>query len=139
MSLTMTGGTAETGAGSTGKVLNVVLWVLQIALAAMFLMAGFFKLSGNPQMVEMFETLGVGQWFRYVTGGVEVIAALLLLIPRLCGIGALLVVGTMVGAVATHLFVVGGSFIMPLVILVIAGLIAWARRERTMNLLSDRR
>ncbi len=139
MSQTMTGGTAARGAGSTGKVLNVVLWVLQIAIAAMFLMAGFFKLSGNPQAVEMFDKIGVGQWFRYVTGGVEVIAALLLLIPRLCGIGALMIIGKMIGAVATHLFVVGGSFIMPLVILVIAGLIGWAQRERTMNLLSGRR
>ncbi|MDQ3252880.1 MAG: DoxX family protein [Acidobacteriota bacterium] len=139
MSQTTMGGTAATSAGSTGKVLNVVWWILQVALAAMFLMAGFSKLSGNPQMVGMFESIGVGQWFRYVTGGVEVIAALLLLIPRLCGFGALLVIGTMIGAVATHLFVVGGSPVVPLVLLVVAGLIAWARRVRTMNLLSGRR
>ena len=136
MAQTMAGGTAATGADSTGKVWNRVWWVLQIALAAMFLMAGFSKLAGNPQMVGMFEMIGVGQWFRYVTGGVEVVSALLLLVPRLSGVGALLLVATMLGAIATHLFVIGGSPVMPLVLLVVAGLIAWGRRRRTMNLLS---
>ena len=136
MSQTIPNNVAGAGTSSTGKVLNIVLWVLQIALAALFLMAGFAKLSGDPQMVGMFQTIGVGQWFRYVTGGVEVVAALLLLIPRFCGVGALLLVPTMLGAIATHLFVVGGSSVVPLVLLIVAGLIAWGRRDRTRRLIA---
>jgi hypothetical protein len=48
----------------------------------MFLMVGFFKLSGDPRLVGLFDAIGFGQWFRYVTGSLEVLGALLLLIPR---------------------------------------------------------
>lgn len=125
----------NTNVRATGKVLNVVLWVLQIAVAAMFLMSGFAKLSGAPQMVALFEGIGVGQWFRYLTGALEVFGAVLLLVPRLSGIGALLLVGVMAGAVATHLFIVGGSPLMAVVLLIVTGVIAWGRRERTARLL----
>ena len=62
---------------------NVALWALQIETAAAFLMAGFGTLSGYPMMVETFEKIGIGQWFRYVTGAIEVASAVLLLIPSL--------------------------------------------------------
>ena len=63
---------SRSDSGSTGRIANVGLWILQIAAAAMFLMVGYFKLSGDPQMVELFNAIGFGQWFRYVTGSVEV-------------------------------------------------------------------
>src|SRR6185295_19795134 len=87
------------GSASTGKIINVGLWILQIAAAGMFLMVGFFKLSGDPRMVGLFDAIGVGQWFRYVTGSLEVLGAILLLTPRLSGLAALLLVGVMLGAV----------------------------------------
>jgi len=123
------------GAKTTGKAMNIVLWVLQIGAAAMFLMAGFSKLSGAPQMVDMFSVIGLGQWFRYLTGSMEVIGALMLLIPRLSGVGALLLVCVMIGAVITHLFVIGGSPVMAIVLLVVSAIIAWGRRDRTLRLL----
>src|SRR6476469_8880231 len=110
---------------STGKIINIGLWILQIGAAGMFLMVGFFKLSGDPQLVELFDAIGLGQWFRYVTGSVEVLGAVLLLIPRLSGLGALLLAGTMVGAVATHLFVVGGSPLPAIILFIVTGVIAW--------------
>ena len=125
---------ARVSTGSTGGIVNVVLWVLQIAAAAMFLMAGFSKLSGNEQMVGVFETIGFGQWFRYLTGALEVTGAALLLIPRTSGVGALLLVGVMAGAVLTHLFIIGGSALLPLVLFVIMSIVAWGRRERTLTL-----
>lgn len=124
----------ESSAGRTGGLGNVALWVLQVGAAAMFFMAGGMKLSGAPDMVAMFEVLG-GQWFRYVTGGIEVLGAALLLVPRLAGVGALLLAATMVGAVVTHLAIVGGSPAMALVLLAATATIAWARRERTLRLL----
>jgi len=122
--------------GQPDKAMNIVLWILQILGAAMFLMAGGNKLAGNEQMVGMFEAISIGQWFRYLTGGIEVAAAILLLIPRFSGIGALLLIPTMIGAILTHLFIVGGSHAMPVILLVVMTIIAYGRRDRTLKLLS---
>jgi putative oxidoreductase len=138
MSQTITEGT-RLASGSTGKIINVVLWILQIGAAGMFLMVGFFKLSGDPQMVALFDAIGLGQWFRYVTGSLEVLGAVLLLVPRLSGLGALLLVGVMLGAVPTHLFVVGGSPLPAIILLIVTGVTAWGRRQRTMNVLAGLR
>jgi uncharacterized membrane protein YphA (DoxX/SURF4 family) len=114
--------------------LEVVLWVLQIASAAMFFLSGFSKLAGAPPMVALFTAIGIGQWFRYLTGALEVLGALLLLVPRLSGVGALLLAGVMTGAIAAHLFVVGGNPAVPVVLLVVTAGVAWSRRERTLSL-----
>jgi putative oxidoreductase len=127
---------SDSRSGSIAKIINVGLWVLQIAAAGMFLMVGFLKLSGNPQLVGLFEAIGLGQWFRYLTGTLEVTGAFLLLIPRTSGLAALMLAGVMVGAVATHVFIVGGSPLMAIILLVVTTLIAWGRRQRTMNLLT---
>ena len=129
----------RSGSASTGKIINVGLWILQIGAAGMFLMVGFLKLSGDPQMVGLFDAIGLGQWFRYVTGSLEVVGSILLLIPRLSGLGALLLMSVMLGAVPTHLFVVGGSPLPALILLIVTGVVAWGRRERTMNLLAGLR
>ena len=105
------------------------LWTLQIISAGMFLMAGTLKLSGNPMMVQMFGTIGVGQWFRYLTGGIEVIGAVLLLIPSLAAYGGAALAVTMVGAILTHLFIVGGSPVVPILLLASTTTIAWTRRS----------
>src|SRR5712664_1304997 len=97
----------RSASGSTGKIANVVLWVLQIGAAGMFLMVGYLKLSGNAQLVGLFQAIGLGQWFRYLTGSLEVAGAILLLIPRTSGLAALMLAGVMVGAVITHVFIVG--------------------------------
>jgi putative oxidoreductase len=106
---------------------NVALWALQILTAAAFLMAGFAKLSGQPMMVETFDKVGIGQWFRYVTGGIEVASAILLLIPRLTPVGAALLFCTMAGAVLTHLVLIGGSPVPALVLACLAAIILWGR------------
>jgi putative oxidoreductase len=136
MSQTIIAGT-RFGSGSTGKIINVGLWILQIGAAGMFLMVGFFKLSGDPRMVGLFDAIGLGQWFRYVTGSLEVLGAVLLLVPRLSGLGALLLMDVMLGAVPTHLFVVGGSPLLAITLLIVTGVVAWGRRKRTMNFLAE--
>jgi len=117
--------------------MNVGLWILQIGAAGMFLMVGFLKLSGNAQLVGLFEAIGLGQWFRYLTGSLEVLGAVLLLVPPLSGLGALLLVGVTLGAVPTHLFIVGGSPLPAIILLIVTGVVAWGRRKRTMNLLAE--
>ncbi len=114
---------------------NAALWLLQIVGAAIFLMTGWMKLSGNEQMVELFAAIGIGQWFRYLTGLIEVSSAILLLIPALSGVGAMLLVLTMIGAIVTHLFIVGGSPALPIGLLIATGIVAWGRKERTLRLI----
>src|SRR6201988_3584727 len=106
MSRTMIAG-SRFGSASTGKIINFGLWILQIGAAGMFLMVGFVKLSGDPQMVGLFDAIGLGQWFRYVTGSLGVLGALLLLVPLLSGLGAFLLLAVILGAVSTHILVVG--------------------------------
>ena len=115
---------------STGKGVNVASWVVQVLAALMFIMAGSSKLRGAPEMVGLFEAVGVGQWFRYLTGSLEVLGAVLLLVPKLSGFGAALLVPVMVGAVATHLFIVGGSPAAAVVLLLGTAFVAWARRDQ---------
>ena len=110
-----------------GRAINVALWVLQVLLAAAFLMAGASKLAGAEMMVGQFETIGLGQWFRYLTGGLEVAAAVLLLVPRLSGYGALLLIPIMLGAAGAHLVVFKNSPAVPLVLLGLAAMVAWGR------------
>ena len=118
--------------------MNVVLWALQIAAGGMFLTLGFLKQSGNAQLVGLFEAIGLGQWFRYLTGTLEVAGAFLLLIPRTSGLGALMLAGVMVGAVVTHVFNGRRSPLMAIILLVVTG-VAWGRRQRTMHLLAGLR
>lgn len=109
---------------------SVALWILQITTAAVFLAAGFFKLFGNQTMVDAFTEIGIGQWFRYLTGAIEIVAAAMLFVPRLIVAGALLLVGTMVGAVAAHLFIIGGSPLIPLTLMVFNVAIFLGRTEQ---------
>ena len=125
---TATRATANTPTLQRGRVAVIVLWVAQVALAAMFLMAGGSKLAGVPAMIGLFDAIGLGQWFRYVTGVIEVTAAVALLIPPVALFGAILLVPTMLGAATVNL-ILGQSPAVPLVILLVAAAVAWTRRE----------
>jgi putative oxidoreductase len=115
------------GASRPSKTLDVTFWVLQLLLAAVFLLAGVTKLAGAQMHVETFEKLGVGQWFRYFTGIVEVIAAILIIVPRTVVVGAALLGATMIAAIDTHVFFIGGSPVPALVLLALSALVAWYR------------
>jgi hypothetical protein len=58
-----------------GRVALLALWLTQIGLAAMFIFVGGLKLTGAPQLVALFDAIGIGQWLRYVTGSIEVVSA----------------------------------------------------------------
>src|SRR5258706_9421095 len=59
-----------------------ITWALRLLLALAFGAAGAAKLAGAVQMIQVFDLIGIGQWFRYVTGVVEVAGAGLPLVPR---------------------------------------------------------
>ena len=93
-------------------------YALRGLLSLVFLTAGGAKLAGAEMMVGTFDVIGWGQWFRFVTGLIEVGSAVLLWIPTLRLIGQALLLATMVCAILFHIFVLGPS-LMPALILAI--------------------
>lgn len=118
----------------TGRATNIALWTLQGALAFQFAGGGLFKLTGAPEMVDLFAEIGAGQWLRWVVGALEVAGAVGLLVPMLSGLAALGLVALMVGAATTNLFVIDESPWLPIALAVVGCLIARARRSRTKEL-----
>jgi uncharacterized membrane protein YphA (DoxX/SURF4 family) len=114
---------------------NGALWVVQTLGATLFLISGLAKLSGDDQTIQTFAAVGVRQWFRYVTALIEFASAILLLIPALSGIGALLLVPIMIGAILTHLLIIGGSPALPIGLLIVVSVVAWGRKETTLRLI----
>jgi putative oxidoreductase len=110
-------------------------WTLQGILAAAFVAAGSAKLAGVPYMVDLFNQIGLGQWFRVVTGIVEVTGAIALVFPGLASIGALWLGGTMVFAVATHLFILHTSPVPAIVLGLLNALVVYLRRDELVALL----
>ncbi|MFK7959268.1 MAG: DoxX family protein [Phycisphaerales bacterium] len=86
-----------------GRLATAGTWTLQLTAAAILGQTLFFKFTGAPEAVYIFETLGAEPFGRFFTGGMEAIAVLLLLIPRLSAAGAALTLGLMSGAIASHL------------------------------------
>lgn len=107
----------DTRAAAMPRWKNVIGWALQILAALAFAAAGVMKLIGAEQMVATFADIGFGQWFRYVTGLIEITGAVLLLTAGTAFWGASLLACVMVGAILTHLFLIGGSFVPALVLL----------------------
>ena len=124
---------AQASSVRSGRAGLIALWIVQIALAGMFLLAGGSKLLGAPAMVGLFDAIGIGQWFRYLTGLIEVGSAVALLVPSIAVFGALALVATMVGAIVTHLFIVGGSPAMPAILLVGSAVVVWTRRHQILG------
>ena len=97
-------------------------------LTLAFVAAGLAKLAGVEMMVQTFETIGVGQWFRYVTGVIEIGGAALLWIPNRQVFGAGLLLCTMIGAVLSHLLIIGPSALPALMVGPLAAVIVYVYR-----------
>lgn len=116
--------------------LTVATWVAQIVAAAILAQTLFFKFSGAAESRFIFETLGAEPWGRIGSGAVETVAVVCLLVPRLAATGALLALGTMAGAIASHLFVLGIEvqgdggllFALAIVVTLCAGFVLFVRR-----------
>jgi putative oxidoreductase len=113
---------------ATGKGRLITLWILSGLAALAFLGAGGAKLAGVPAMVEVFDKVGLGQWFRYFTGLLEVAAGIGLLISRYTFYAATLLAIVMVGAIIAHVTVLGSSPAAPVVLFVLTGMIAYLRK-----------
>src|SRR6266404_6309394 len=104
--------------------------ILQGLLAAAFLAAGGAKLLGVPTLVQLFDQIGAGQWFRIVTGLVEVAGAVALLVPGFAALGAAWLGATMFFAVLTHVFILHSSAMPAVILLALNVLVIWLRRDQ---------
>ncbi len=89
------------------KPLVVVSWLARLAVAVILLQTLFFKFTGAEESVYIFTTLGLEPWGRIGSGVVELIAAVLLLVPRTVTIGSILSMGVIAGAIVSHLTKLG--------------------------------
>jgi uncharacterized membrane protein YphA (DoxX/SURF4 family) len=86
---------------------NVASWILQIIVAVILFQTLFFKFSGAEESKYIFSTLGLEPWGRLGSGAVELVAVILLMIPSTVTIGAVLALGTITGAIFSHLTKLG--------------------------------
>ncbi|MEZ4685982.1 MAG: DoxX family protein [Bacteroidia bacterium] len=118
--------------------MKILDWALRLIPAAILLQTLFFKFTGAPESVYIFETVGMEPWGRYGSGVVELIAAVMLIMPRTAGIGAVLALGTISGAIFFHLTRLGIEvqgdggqlFIMAVVVFVCSAIVAWNYRKQ---------
>jgi uncharacterized membrane protein YphA (DoxX/SURF4 family) len=86
---------------------QLFIWIVKLTAVIILLQTLFFKFSGAQESIYIFQTLGVEPYGRIGSGVIELIASILILIPKTTLIGALLGSGTMLGAVFSHIFVLG--------------------------------
>jgi uncharacterized membrane protein YphA (DoxX/SURF4 family) len=115
-----------------GKAVRITVWGVRIVLALAFAAAGAAKLAGMPQQVVTFDAIGFGQWFRSFIGVVELLGAVLMLVPRTGFFGGLWLGGTMVGAVATHLLLIGGSPVPAFILGLLCALVVYQLRPANL-------
>jgi uncharacterized membrane protein YphA (DoxX/SURF4 family) len=122
------------------------LWALRILAALIMLQTLFFKFTGAEESVYIFSTLGIEPWGRIGTGCLELIASILILLPRTTAIGAVLGLGIMSGALFFHVtklgFAVKGDhgqlFIYCLLVFLSCLVLAWAFRAQLTGLFLSR-
>ena len=89
---------------------TIFIWILKILAAVILLQTLYFKFTAKPESVELFTILGMEPWGRIGTGVAELIASILILIPRTTLLGALMGLGLMAGAIFFHLTKLGVNF-----------------------------
>jgi putative oxidoreductase len=115
---------------------TVASWILQLLVAGILLQTLFFKFTGAAESVYIFSTLGAEPWGRLGSGVVELLAAILLLVPATTTIGAALALAVITGAILSHLTVLGVEvqgdggllFGLALTVFVASGVILLLRR-----------
>lgn len=88
-------------------ILSLLVWFAQGITAAIFLQTLYFKFTGATESVEIFSAIGLEPWGRYFVGSVELVAAILLVIPMTSWYGALLSLFIIIPAIFVHLFKIG--------------------------------
>ncbi|MFF7993377.1 DoxX family protein [Kitasatospora xanthocidica] len=130
-----------TATAKSGKTLVRVVWTLRILLALFFALASALpKLLALPAATTVFDAIGWGHWFMYLTGLVELAGAVGLLVRRLAGPAATALIVFLAFAFLTQLTAMHGENAgTPFLFMAPLAVIAWNRRAETAELLSRRR
>ncbi|HMI06626.1 MAG TPA: hypothetical protein VK528_03695 [Flavobacterium sp.] len=123
--------------------LNVFAWVVRIVAAVILLQTLFFKFTGSEESVYIFSKLGMEPFGRIGSGIGELIAAILILIPRTTLLGALIGLGIISGAIVSHLFVLGievkgdGGLLFSLAVItfICCAILVWQNKGKIPDLL----
>lgn len=123
---------------------TIILWIVKILAAIILLQTLFFKFTAAPESVEIFTRVGIEPYGRIGTGVLELIAAILILIPSTAYLGAGLALGLMLGAIGTHLVILGvvvmddggQLFIYAVLVAISAAIILWFEREKITAILN---
>ena len=86
---------------------SVLIFILKIIVAVILLQTLYFKFTGAPESIYIFQTIGMEPWGRIGSGIVELLAVILIFIPRTTWVGAVLALGSMTGAIFFHLTTLG--------------------------------
>lgn len=105
---------------------NIISWVLRLTVAVILIQTLYFKFTAHPDSVHIFSALGVEPWGRIALGIIELITAILILIPKTKIIGMVNSLGIILGAIFSHILVLGikvsndggGLFTLAIVVLV---------------------
>ena len=89
---------------------KVLFWLIRIIPAIIMMQTLFYKFTAAPESVALFSELGIEPFGRIVSGVIELIASILLFIPNKSFYGALIGFGIMIGAILSHLFIIGINF-----------------------------
>jgi len=112
------------------RVLAAAGWTVQVLLGAFFIFVSVSKLTLNPDVVAGFSTLGAGTWFILFVGVCELAGGIGLMIPRLSGVAAIGLVGLMIGATITNLFLLPGMASSAVVTVALGVVFAFTARLR---------
>ena len=122
--------------------MRILSWLLRLAAAFILLQTLYFKFTGAEESVYIFSTLGVEPWGRYASGIVELITAVMLLVPATAALGGVLAIGVAAGALMSHLTVLGievkgdGGLLFGLALTVlVCGLAVAAIERRTIPII----
>ncbi len=86
---------------------NTISWAIRIGVAIILFQTLYFKFSGAPESIYIFEKTGLGDAGRYGSGIAELIAGILLFVPKTAWMGAIMALGVISGAIFSHLTVLG--------------------------------
>ena len=122
---------------------NLFTWIIKLIAVFILLQTLYFKFTGAEESVYIFSTLGAEPYGRIGSGVVELIASILILIPRTTLLGALIGLGTMTGAILSHLFILGivvkndgGTlFILAIITLICYVILVFQNRDKIHSLL----
>lgn len=124
-----------------------ISWLFQILSAIILLQTLYFKFTGAPESVYIFETVGMEPWGRYGSGVMELIAGILLLTPGLSWLGALLGLVVISVALFFHITLLGieimgdggALFYLAATVFISCSAIIWIRRAEIIAAITNRK